>query len=361
MDLGSDTDDEEDGEKLTHELDSDEEEKHENDALLKMMMSSMPYTKTRQNRDVDEFQAEMEAERDKRALAVESLGGVEHQKSLSRSSSSSSLQKMSQSPKPSTSKPHKSDDPGVGKAKPKKTVKFAQGPASFSTIPNSEPPPPGEPENKEFYDSIYFDSDESEGEDDDVKSARQKKRAFVSNDDLFYDPESDARDQAWVDRRRQKCHVKNTSTNSSGTNVPAVSNTTPNGINDSSSTSAKTNPIPPNHSKPSTSSSGKNTSLPNSDAVLNCPACFTTLCLDCQRHEYYSSQYRAMFVMNCVIDKTETLRVPLKEQKKGKRNKNKNMDIDTQGSSSDMFNPVKCKICTTQVAVYDSEEVYHFF
>ncbi|KAG8374874.1 hypothetical protein BUALT_Bualt10G0040900 [Buddleja alternifolia] len=38
-----------------------------------------------------------------------------------------------------------------------------------------------------------------------------------------------------------------------------------------------------------------------SDAVLSCPACFTTLCLDCQRHEKYVSQYRAIFVVNCRI------------------------------------------------------------
>lgn len=36
-----------------------------------------------------------------------------------------------------------------------------------------------------------------------------------------------------------------------------------------------------------------------SDAVLSCPLCFTTLCLDCQQHERYENQFRAMFVMNC--------------------------------------------------------------
>ncbi|GIM06548.1 hypothetical protein Vretimale_10840, partial [Volvox reticuliferus] len=42
-----------------------------------------------------------------------------------------------------------------------------------------------------------------------------------------------------------------------------------------------------------------------SDAVLSCPGCFTTLCIDCQRHEKYHHQYRAMFVMNCTIDEDE--------------------------------------------------------
>jgi hypothetical protein len=36
-----------------------------------------------------------------------------------------------------------------------------------------------------------------------------------------------------------------------------------------------------------------------SDAVLSCPLCFTTLCLDCQQHARYDNQFRAMFVINC--------------------------------------------------------------
>ena len=36
-----------------------------------------------------------------------------------------------------------------------------------------------------------------------------------------------------------------------------------------------------------------------SDAVLSCPGCLTTVCIDCQRHEFITTQYRAMFVTNC--------------------------------------------------------------
>ena len=36
-----------------------------------------------------------------------------------------------------------------------------------------------------------------------------------------------------------------------------------------------------------------------SDAILSCPGCLTTVCIDCQRHEYYTTRYRAMFVPNC--------------------------------------------------------------
>jgi E2F-associated phosphoprotein len=39
-----------------------------------------------------------------------------------------------------------------------------------------------------------------------------------------------------------------------------------------------------------------------SDAVLSCPACLTTVCLDCQQHAEEEGQFRAMFVMNCRWD-----------------------------------------------------------
>lgn len=39
-----------------------------------------------------------------------------------------------------------------------------------------------------------------------------------------------------------------------------------------------------------------------SDAILSCPCCFQIVCMDCQRHERYLNQYRAMFVMNISVD-----------------------------------------------------------
>ena len=39
-----------------------------------------------------------------------------------------------------------------------------------------------------------------------------------------------------------------------------------------------------------------------SDAILSCPRCFNTVCMDCQQHEKYANQFRAMFVMNIGVD-----------------------------------------------------------
>ena len=72
------------------------------------------------------------------------------------------------------------------------------------------------------YSDIYFDSDDDED---------STERKVVSNDDLFYDPEADDVDQTWVDSVRKSYQMP----------------------------------------KPG----GNVSKLPNSDAVLNCPACFT--------------------------------------------------------------------------------------
>ena len=75
-----------------------------------------------------------------------------------------------------------------------------------------------------------------------------------------------------------------------------------------------------------------------SDAVLSCPCCLITLCLLCQQHERYHTQYRAMFVRNCVLSEKEQLRA-----------------VD-----GEVFFPVLCVSCKTEVAVRDRDEVFHF-
>lgn len=167
---------------------------------------------------------------------------------------------------------------------------------------------------QKFYDDVYFDSDEEEM----VKQGDERvkrKQPVLSNDDLLYDPKMDDDDQKWVDAQRRSYQP-----------------TVPSG--------SKVNP------------------LPRSDAVLNCPACMTVLCLDCQRHDVYQNQYRAMFVKNCHVDTTELLKQPIQKKK---RNKKQKKSDDQQEEDGDNFHPVKCTECTTVVGVYDNEEVYHFF
>lgn len=93
----------------------------------------------------------------------------------------------------------------------------------------------------------------------------------------------------------------------------------------------------------------------NSDAILSCPCCFYIVCMDCQRHERYANQFRAMFVMNIVVkwdhrlvyDDRQNMLVEYKENTQQKE---------------EVYYTVCCANCTTTVAALDMEdEVYHFY
>ncbi|GFN85049.1 E2f-associated phosphoprotein [Plakobranchus ocellatus] len=184
------------------------------------------------------------------------------------------------------------------------------------SVKRSSMPKPAE----EFYDDVYFDSDEEEESSDLQHASNKPRHKVISNDDLLYDPDMDDKDQRWVDKQRQSHRSL---------------------------------------------ASGKIGKKANSDALLDCPACMTTLCIDCQRHETHKHQYRAMFVMNCTVDTSETLECPEQPKKKKKKGKTQSrQQVEESGSNTtnkDLFNPVRCTECSTVVGVYDIDEVYHFF
>ncbi|KAL9261108.1 E2F-associated phosphoprotein-like protein [Drosera capensis] len=99
-----------------------------------------------------------------------------------------------------------------------------------------------------------------------------------------------------------------------------------------------------------------------SDAVLSCPACFTTLCFECQRHDVYLTQYRAIFVVNCKITNKQVLPQTSSSQKR-KRQGTKRQPAPAEGSSQTdaAIRQVCCDVCSTDVGVIDEEEVYHFY
>jgi len=78
-----------------------------------------------------------------------------------------------------------------------------------------------------------------------------------------------------------------------------------------------------------------------SDAVLNCPGCFTPVCYQCQRHEEFSRQFRAAEVHNCDVDRSQSFSM-------GK-------------GDSVKYYAVRCKICRAEVGLLDNEDVYHLF
>ncbi|CAD7686089.1 unnamed protein product [Nyctereutes procyonoides] len=146
-----------------------------------------------------------------------------------------------------------------------------------------------------YYDDIYFDSD-SEDEDKTAQVTKKKKKKrhrIPTNDELLYDPEKDNRDQAWVDAQRRGYH---------GLGIQR-----------------------PYQQRP----------IPNSDAVLNCPACMTTLCLDCQRKK--------------------------RRGHKKMRSNHEDTAEQTEAQAEEIYHLVMCTECSTEVAVYDKDGVFHFF
>lgn len=158
----------------------------------------------------------------------------------------------------------------------------------FGSSGSNTKPIPNET-SKSHYDSIYFDSDE-----DDEDEGVQNRRATQSDADLLYDPSLDDQDQQWMDDHRAAAHrtglKRRDRNNCSG---------------------PKSQKRKQQQTKP-----GKNSALPDSDAILNCPGCLTMLCADCQRHAIYNTQFRAMFVFSCKVDYTQLLRFPTKLTKK---------------------------------------------
>lgn len=376
---------------------SDEEERIDNNRILKMLsLKSAQTSNSKSAQKMLDFEAEMEAELDRRASLIENEGGLEHQRSLNRSSSSSSLHSLGGGSNkklailgdaPPPGRP--SCMAGTSSSSGQKRVKFQSDTNSvvgkevieagtistpaISTNPLPEGSNVGQ-ENNSCYDNIYFDSDESDGENEDLQKHRKAKRKLLSNDELFYDPDSDVADQAWVDKQRRRyCRpVPGKKPPKGSVNSATATNTATSATSSSSSSATKANSTsasatPLEETSASETPTTTEVPLPSTDAVLNCPACFTVLCMDCQRHEFYSGQFRAMFAMNCKIDRSETLTVPLKISKsKGKRDRKKGLPAEetmsnVPSSDSDKFFPVRCRVCNSQVAVYDSEEIYHFF
>lgn len=93
-----------------------------------------------------------------------------------------------------------------------------------------------------------------------------------------------------------------------------------------------------------------------SDAVLSCPACFTTVCIDCQQHSQRSNQFRAVFVTNCDVDTTRTVQSTASHGATGKRRRHVQQDV-----AEEVLHPVLCGLCGTELGVRDVDEVYHFF
>lgn len=104
----------------------------------------------------------------------------------------------------------------------------------------------------------------------------------------------------------------------------------------------------------------------SSDAQLSCPCCFATLCLQCQQHALYHTQFRALSVMNCVVKTQQVLTAevevpPQQQQGSGRRKRRAPGNADAGGARQEQLHPVCCAVCDTQVGARDEDGVIHFF
>mmetsp|Transcript_32239 Transcript_32239/g.70337 ORF Transcript_32239/g.70337 Transcript_32239/m.70337 type:complete len:202 (-) Transcript_32239:279-884(-) len=118
------------------------------------------------------------------------------------------------------------------------------------------------------------------------------------------------------------------------------------------------------------------------DAILSCPCCLETLTLESQRHAVHSHQYRTMFVQpgSVRVDRTQHVRMPpppppqkMNKQRTARNKKNAPAsEAATSGTepmameqpsaeAAEAYHPVQCAACETEVGLFDSKDVYHFF
>ena len=68
-----------------------------------------------------------------------------------------------------------------------------------------------------------------------------------------------------------------------------------------------------------------------------------------------------MFVSNCSVIHSESLQQPKLKQTRRKRKPKTAYDESETDNINETYHPVRCSVCNTEVAVFDSEEVFHFF
>jgi hypothetical protein len=99
-----------------------------------------------------------------------------------------------------------------------------------------------------------------------------------------------------------------------------------------------------------------------SDAVLSCPCCFAIVCMDCQQHERFKNQFRAMFVMNIGVEWNHELIYSDKSKTLIDKPPIPSHHVPLEDPQEQVYYSVHCSTCRTQVAALDmGDEVYHFF
>lgn len=224
-------------------------------------------------------------------------------------------------------------------------------------------------------DAAALDYEEHMSSDDESSSVPcDEKRIEQNAFSNLYDPNGDDEDEAYV-YKHMRGGLEEVVKLQQNTNMqPQMDN--------------DTNTIQENPHYTSFSSSLEQMSIlkpRHSDAILSCPCCFQIVCMDCQRHEKYINQYRAMFVMNIGVDWNQIVHSDHGQEEPNihKRIKHDEMSnatnmqqegdqtdstpssstfIDNHQEATHVYYSVYCLQCKTEVAALGMhDEVYHFF
>ncbi|KNC48303.1 E2F-associated phosphoprotein [Thecamonas trahens ATCC 50062] len=105
---------------------------------------------------------------------------------------------------------------------------------------------------------------------------------------------------------------------------------------------------------------------PANSPRLACPSCFTLLCVDCQQHERFPSQFRAMFVLSAaeIVPHQRLAFAPSASSSRRMKAVTSQGTVVLEGGDPDqaaVYLPVRCGVCSADVGVFDSDEIFHFF
>jgi hypothetical protein len=251
--------------------------------------------------------------------------------------------------------------------------------------------PQPQPQPQPWRSAVVTSCESGDHDDDDDSSSNEndghQQLPPASGPDEFYDPHGDEYDEAFVYKHmrgglpetfqvRSSTSQKNNSGGISSTDDDK-SNANTNVNNKLQLSTERLQALKPRHS----------------DAVLQCPCCFETVCMDCQQHERYPDQFRAMFVMNVAVNWDHVLtydamskglvrttaspavaaaaaaatdssnQIPPESGSSDSNDDKINVDkvFDIQ-SDAEYYYQTVCANCQTQVAALDmTDEVYHFY
>jgi hypothetical protein len=111
------------------------------------------------------------------------------------------------------------------------------------------------------------------------------------------------------------------------------------------------------------------------DALLSCPGCFTTVCLECQQHATLHTRYRAVFTVNCVVRRDAPVAVAgsagggaAAGGGRGRKRRDPYAGGGDGGGSlqpaaaaaAAVEYPIECEVCGTRLGLVDADDIVHF-